>query len=92
MNEKIKTSLVVMFYSLLAGICMALFTQIEGFVKFIFSLLALYIGVRYFRRFETVGMRVLFIVLTLVFTFITILSIVVYTFQLENPELLNGAQ
>lgn len=87
MNETVKTSLVVMFYSLLTGICMALFTQIEGFVKFLFSLLALYIGIRYFRRFETVGMRVLYIVLALVFTFITILSIVVYTFQQQHPEL-----
>ncbi|RJE90550.1 hypothetical protein D3P07_00095 [Paenibacillus sp. 1011MAR3C5] len=87
MNETVKTSLVVMFYSLLTGICMALFTQIEGFVKFLFSLLALYIGIRYFRRFETVGMRVLYIVLALVFTFITILSFVVYTFQQQNPEL-----
>ncbi|MFF2887964.1 hypothetical protein [Paenibacillus sp. NPDC057967] len=87
MNETVKTSLVVMFYSLLTGICMALFTQIDGFVKFLFSLLALYIGIRYFRRFETVGMRVLYIVLALVFTFITILSFVVYTFQQQNPEL-----
>jgi len=87
MNETVKTSLVVMFYSLLTGICMALFTQIEGFVKFLFSLLALYIGIRYFRRFETVGMRVLYIVLALVFTFLTILSIVVYMFQQQHPEL-----
>ncbi|RJX40998.1 hypothetical protein D3P09_03000 [Paenibacillus pinisoli] len=87
MNETVKTSLVVMFYSLLTGICMALFTQIEGFVKFLFSLLALYIGIRYFRRFETVGMRVLYIVLALVFTFLTIFSIVVYMFQQQHPEL-----
>ncbi|REK76399.1 hypothetical protein [Paenibacillus paeoniae] len=90
MNATIKTSLIVMFHALLAGICMAIFTQIDGFVKFLFSLLALYIGIRYFRRFETVGMRVLFFALTLVFCFITILSIVVYRFAQENPELLTG--
>ncbi|MCR2804924.1 hypothetical protein [Paenibacillus soyae] len=89
MNEKVANAFWVMLYSFLAGLSLSLFTQITGFTKYIFSLLAIYIAIRFFRRFETVGKRVLFVVLSLIFCFIGILSITAYLFM-RNPELFNG--
>jgi hypothetical protein len=89
MNEKLANALWVMFYSFLAGISLSLFTQIAGFTKYIFSLLAIYIAIRFFRRFETAGKRVLFVVLSVFFCFIAILSITAYLFA-RNPELYSG--
>lgn len=90
MSGAVKTSFWVLLFALSAGICLALFTQIEDFVKYLFSLLALFIGFRFFRRFETIGMRVLFIALALFFCFLTILCFAVYQFAQQNPEYLTG--
>jgi hypothetical protein len=85
MNETIKTSFWVMLYSVLAGICLALFMQIPGFEKYLFSLLSIYIAIRYFRRFETVGKRVLFVVLALFFSFFMVFCMTAYRYA-KNPE------
>lgn len=101
MNETMKTAFWVMLYSFLAGICLAIFMQFTeimsmftvaetgDFAKYIFSLLAIYIGMRYFRRFETISKRVLFVVLALFFSFFTIFFITAYRFA-KNPELYTG--
>jgi hypothetical protein len=47
-----------------------MFSQIEDFFKYVFSLGALYAGVQFFKRYETRGSRITFVVLTVVFYFI----------------------
>ncbi|MEK3884405.1 hypothetical protein [Paenibacillus sp. PL2-23] len=89
MNERMKNAFWVLLYSLGAGGSLAIFTQITGITKYIFSLLAIYIAILFFRRFETTGKRVLFVVLSLVLCFIVILSITVYLFA-RNPEMFQG--
>ena len=85
MNESIKTGFWVLLYSFMAGICLAIFMQLPGFEKYLFSLLTIYIGFRFFRRFETIGKRILFVVLSVVISLITVVSITAYLF-IQNPE------
>ncbi len=55
MNSRLATVLWVVFYALLAGGSLVLYTLIASFIKYIFSLVTLYIGIRFFRKFETIG-------------------------------------
>lgn len=80
-----RTSLWVILYALMAGVSLALFANIPDLIKYVFSLLALYLGIRFFRRFETVGLRVTFIVLAIVFYFITAFIFAFYTYLKDNP-------
>ncbi|OBZ16801.1 MULTISPECIES: hypothetical protein [Bacillales] len=67
MNEKLKTTFWLIGYTFLAGLMLALFSMLTEVYRYLFSLLALYIGIRFFRRFETVGLRIAFFVLAIVF-------------------------
>ncbi|MFD0587909.1 hypothetical protein ACFQZE_07825 [Paenibacillus sp. GCM10027627] len=89
MKETVKTSLIVMLFSLAAGSSLALFLVIEDFFRYVFSLLTLYMGIRFFRRYETVGKRILFIVLTVFFCALTTFWATVFRFM-ENPELMTS--
>lgn len=66
-------------FSTVAAICMALFMQIPDFTKYLFSLLAIYIGIRFFRIYETVGYRIAFVVIAIV---LSLLFSVIYAFIL----------
>jgi hypothetical protein len=67
MNEKLKTTFWLIGYTFLAGLMLALFSMLTEVYRYLFSLLALYIGIRFFRRFETIGLRITFFVLAIVF-------------------------
>jgi len=90
MKFNFATAMWVFWYSLLAAISLALFSTIPSLVKYIFSLLVIYIGIRFFRRFETLGMRIIFIVLAILLYFIIVLVITMIIYLRDNPELLNG--
>jgi hypothetical protein len=85
MNDSVRTSFWVILYAFLAGISLALFANIGDFIKYVFSLLAIYIGIRFFRRFETIGLRVTFIVLAIVFYFLAAICFAMYAYIKENP-------
>ncbi|MHA6484585.1 hypothetical protein ACX1C1_22075 [Paenibacillus sp. strain BS8-2] len=85
MRDSVRTSFWVILYAVLAGISLALFAHIGDFIKYVFSLLAIYIGIRFFRRFETIGLRVTFIVLAIVFYFLAAICFAVYTYIQDNP-------
>jgi hypothetical protein len=57
----------LLLFSFCAGLLLALFALVNGILKFVFSLGALYVGILYFRRQESVGMRIGFVVLSIVF-------------------------
>ncbi|GIP36741.1 hypothetical protein J31TS4_00210 [Paenibacillus sp. J31TS4] len=57
--------------SLVAGALMTVFVMLPGSItRHLFSLGALVIGFYFFQRFETKGIRIGFVVLTLVFSFL----------------------
>ncbi len=80
----------VLLYSFLAGFSLSIFAQMDAVVRYIFSLLALYIGIRFFRRFETIGMRVLFVVLAIVFYFVSAIGFSFYFYMQDHPELMTS--
>lgn len=66
-------------YSILCGVLLTLYTNIHDMSKFIFSLGALYAGIRFFRRFEQKGLRIWFIVLSVILYFIFSFAFALYT-------------
>lgn len=90
MNESVKTTFWVLLYAVAAAISLFLFTQIESMVKYLFSLLAIYMGIRFFRKFDTLGLRITFIVLAIVFYFLAAIIYAMYVFVKENPEALTS--
>ncbi|SDM95550.1 hypothetical protein SAMN04487897_101609 [Paenibacillus sp. yr247] len=66
-------------YSVLCGVLLTCFSNIHDISKYIFSLGALYVGIRFFRRFEQVGYRVWFIIAAVLLYFIFSLSVALYT-------------
>ncbi|MGO4543782.1 hypothetical protein AB4Z29_03220 [Paenibacillus sp. 2TAB23] len=91
MNERIKTTFWLIAYTFTAGLLITLFTVIEDFYRYLFSLLALYIGIRFFRRFETLGFRITFFVLSVVFFLIFSVFYSMIIFIRDTPEALTGA-
>ncbi|GKU78510.1 hypothetical protein [Paenibacillus sp. L3-i20] len=90
MNESVKTSLWIILYAMLAGTSIAVFAEITAIYKYLFSLLAIYIGIRFFRRFDTISLRATFIVLTLIVYFLTAILFAVFHFAKANPELVTS--
>ncbi|URN93284.1 MAG: hypothetical protein NAG76_15790 [Candidatus Pristimantibacillus lignocellulolyticus] len=89
MKFNIKTFFWVILYAMMAGGTLVVFTSLNSFVKYLFSLLTVYIGIRFFRRFETIGLRITFVLLSI---FMYFLGVIIYTMILvyNNPELLSG--
>ncbi|OPH53012.1 hypothetical protein BC351_32680 [Paenibacillus ferrarius] len=69
----------LIMYSVLCGILLTCFSNIQGVTKYIFSLGTLYVGIRFFRQFEQISFRVWFIVLTILLYFIFSLGVALYT-------------
>jgi len=86
MNEKLKSSLWLIGFAIVTGTLLALYTVISGFVKFVFSLLALYLGIRFFRKFDSIAMRIIYIVCAILFFFIATFIFVAINFY-RNPEM-----
>ncbi|TXK85689.1 hypothetical protein FU659_01835 [Paenibacillus sp. N3.4] len=66
-------------YSILCAILLTCYANIHDLSKFIFSIAALYAGIRFFRRFEQLSFRVWFIVLSVLLYFIFSLAFALYT-------------
>ncbi len=88
MKESIKTTLWIILYALVAGSLLFAFSQIQGFIKYLFSLLAIYVGIRFFRRYEKLSLRITFIVVAIVFYFMGAFIMAMYLFIQDNPELM----
>lgn len=82
------TGLIITLHSLLAGVLLSLFAHTAQFHKYIFSLVALYIGIRFFKRFDKLSHRIIFIVLAIVIYFVCAIVYAMYLFIQEHPELM----
>lgn len=61
---------IVLGYSILCAILLNLFAFIEDMTKFIFSLGVLFAGIQFFKRYESRGMRIWFVVTTVILYFV----------------------
>jgi heme O synthase-like polyprenyltransferase len=70
--------LTVLGYSLLCAGLLTLFSQIQDLLKYLFSLGALYVGVQFFKRHEERGMRITFVISTIVLYFLFAVAYAIY--------------
>ncbi|MEV5024873.1 hypothetical protein [Paenibacillus sp. LPE1-1-1.1] len=91
MNERLKTTFWLLAYTFSAGLMLTIFSLIEDFYRYLFSLLALYIGIRFFRRFETLGFRITFFVLSIVFYLLIAVIVSAFIFLRDHPDTIMGA-
>ncbi|QJC52368.1 hypothetical protein HGI30_12900 [Paenibacillus albicereus] len=85
MGERLKTIAAVAGYGVLGGALLAMFVLIPSVLRFVFSLLALWLGVRFFRRHESLGRRIGFVVSALAFFFLFVLFITMVMFIRDMP-------
>lgn len=91
MNERLKTAFWLLGYTFLAGLMLAVFSMITEIYRYLFSLLALYIGIRFFRRFETLGLRITFFVLSIVFYLLITVIVAAVIYMRDNLVTITGA-
>lgn len=60
----------IILFSLLCGAMLIIFSIIQDFTKYIFSLVALYAGFKFFQKFDQLKHRIIFIVLSIVIYFV----------------------
>jgi hypothetical protein len=82
MSERWRVALAVILYGLACGILLSIFSVFTGLgiVRYAFSLGVLLLGIRFFKNYETISSRIIFVVLSIVFYFLTVLIIIVYTY------------
>ncbi|MCP3771765.1 hypothetical protein NLX71_00315 [Paenibacillus sp. MZ04-78.2] len=71
-------ALQIFAFSLLCAALLFVFSIIDGVVKFAFSLGAIYVGIQFFKRYETRGPRIAFVLITILFYFIYSVFYAVY--------------
>ncbi|MUT66833.1 hypothetical protein GOM71_12930 [Paenibacillus sp. NEAU-GSW1] len=74
----------VILYAAASGVLLGLFSILTAVVKFIFSLLALFLVLRFFKRYERWGARGAFIATALVFFFIFLVCYSAYFYMTTN--------
>lgn len=70
--------LTVLGFSILCAGMLTLFSQIQDLLKYLFSLGALFTGIQFFKRYESRGMRIAFVVTTIVLYFLFAVAYAVY--------------
>ncbi|MGG4141960.1 hypothetical protein ABEW34_02420 [Paenibacillus algorifonticola] len=80
-----KTWLWVLLFALGIGLLLAAFSIVTVMIKYVFSLLALYLIFQFFKRVEKLWARIMVIVLGLLFYFLAVLVYTAIQFINENP-------
>lgn len=68
----------LLIYSVLVGILLTLYASLHDYSKFLFSIGAVYAGIRFFRRFEQTSLRIWFILLSIFFYFAFRIAVAFY--------------
>ncbi|TBL78341.1 hypothetical protein [Paenibacillus thalictri] len=70
----------IIAFSVACALLLTLFSHIQDMMKYIFSLGALYAGIQFFRRYDTKGARIVFVILSIVLYFVFTLIYAFYMF------------
>ncbi|ALS27477.1 hypothetical protein ABEV74_00640 [Paenibacillus cisolokensis] len=84
-ESKWKTFAYIALYSIVCGSLLAMFALTANLMRYVFSLLALYLGIRFFRRYERLAPRIWFIVLAIFWYFGSTIVIAMIAYIRENP-------
>ncbi len=90
MGERLKTGFLVFLYGMVCGLLLAVFPLIESVIRFVFSLLALVLGVYSFRRFQSVRARIVFVILAILFFVLFTMVFTMISYYHSHPPNLNG--
>jgi hypothetical protein len=90
MSDRFKSNVWMILYSFAAGALLAAFSFTPGFMKYLFSLLALYIGIRFFRKYDSIGLRIAFFVVAILFYLVVAIIVSIVTYMRDNPDLINN--
>jgi hypothetical protein len=74
------TALRIFGYSFACAVLLALFSQFTDIIKYVFSLFALFLGIRFFRNYETLKQRIAFFAIAIVLYFVVNVVYVVLAF------------
>lgn len=87
--EASRTSKVLwmLLYAVITGFTLALFTLIDGMIKYLFSLAGLFLVIKYFKRGDTMSYRIMYIVFSIVFFFLVVTLFVMYSYMKQNNML-----
>lgn len=91
MGERLKSGFLIFLYGMACGLLLAIFPLVESPIRFVFSLLALVLGVYSFRRFESVRSRIVFIVLAIFFFFLFSVVFTIISYMQSHPPNLSTA-
>ncbi|MFC5652108.1 hypothetical protein ACFPYJ_23930 [Paenibacillus solisilvae] len=91
MGERLKAGFLIFLYGMVCGLLLAIFPVIESIIRFVFSLLALALGVYTFRRFEAVRSRIVFVVLAIFFFLLFTVVFTAISYYHSHPPNLSGA-
>lgn len=80
MGDKLRSTALLTGYGFLGGALLSLFVLVPGPVRFVFSLLALWLGIRFFRANDSIARRIGFVVLALVFFCLNVLVVTMILF------------
>ncbi|WP_248926441.1 hypothetical protein [Paenibacillus hamazuiensis] len=76
-------------YSIVCALLLTLFSQIQDMLKYLFSLGALYTGIQFFRRYDTKGPRIAFVIVSVVLFFVFSIAYAMYLYiktgEIPNP-------
>ena len=76
-GSRFRTGMWIVLYSMVVGLLLVLFTSISIIMRYVFSLGAIFIGIRFFSKFEKLSHRLWFIGLSILFfIFFTVLSVI----------------
>ncbi|MDQ0059584.1 hypothetical protein [Paenibacillus harenae] len=90
MSDRFKSILWLILYSLAAGVLLAAFSFTPGIWKYMFSLLALYLGIRFFRKYDSIGLRIAFFAVAILFYLLAAVIISIVTYMRDNPDIFNN--
>ncbi|QYR23704.1 hypothetical protein KZ483_12875 [Paenibacillus sp. sptzw28] len=85
MGERLKNGLIILLYSMGAGLMLAIFSSLRGGINIVFSLLALIIGVLFFRKFPKISTRIIFILLAILFFLLIVIIITMIIYLKRHP-------
>ncbi|WP_409341066.1 hypothetical protein [Paenibacillus sp. MBLB4367] len=91
----LRNVLIFIAFSLLCGVLMSAFILVEGVFRYAFSLGAIVIGIKFFRMYASIGARIGFVALVVVFALILPAVYVTLAYAYDwpiNPAYLEGVQ
>ncbi|MCE5167948.1 hypothetical protein LQV63_01275 [Paenibacillus profundus] len=82
-----RTRLMLVLYSFVCGSLVGMYAFLKLPLNLVCSLGALFLGIRFFKRYETKGMRIGFILLAILFyfVFVFVMSMAIYMQQMPAP-------